>query len=283
VTSAEQTPTRILIVGWPKSGTTALMYKVMGGLDDPHWLFEPKGSFESDLPPDRPLVAKALLSAFFDVDHYATYEPHFPLRVFIRRDPRDVLISLLIWSISSGRLGQEKLEWAVGLLEKKERDPRSVPLSDLTEHPTLSGTNAHLQGLRLRVEQTRRLFEHHGDGMFRFAYEDMVLGAWGELEHYLGFEIDRDREVGWRHTLVARTKGADNWRRWFTPRDVELYRPHIDPMLEFLGYEVEWELDGDPVIPEEEATGYIRARIEWQERSAAVDGKITPEMMRGDP
>ena len=61
---------------------------------------------------------------------------------------------------------------------------------------------------------------------------------------------------------VARTKEAGGWRDWFTPADVEYFRPLFQDFLVKYDYEPDWALNPNPHIAAESSTLYVERMLE---------------------
>jgi len=121
----------ILIHGVGKTGTTALFYTIRKALSGTVVeLFEP-ASLEFDAAPSAPhqhVLAKVLLRETIPVP----YE-RFPWKIMTVRDPRDILISRLLYLVwhAAFRCDHGCMNAYLALLRAKERDPASIPLKDL--------------------------------------------------------------------------------------------------------------------------------------------------------
>jgi len=259
-------PRRVFVLGWPKSGTTALFYRISRSLTDPLEFFEPKGAFTQSIPAGREAVAKALFPSPVGPDEVASYLKHFPLRIRLVRDPRDFMISKFLYHFSSKewKANQALQDHALELLRRKESDPRSVPIHTLFEDPRYAAAAAGLDRLGYRLETTRKLMDRFPGAFHSMRYEDLVAENLDKVEKYLGFALDRSDAVPSHKLRVVRSKRAGNWRQWFTEEDVAHYRAKMDPILESLGYEPEWELDPAPRITQVEASGYVLRLVTGQ-------------------
>ncbi len=56
---------------------------------------------------------------------------------------------------------------------------------------------------------------------------------------------------------MARSKGAGEWKNWFTEEDVELFRPIYQPYLDVFPHYDQWTLNPEPVIHPETSLEYI--------------------------
>jgi len=90
-------PPRILILGYAKSGTTNLYFKIKNALTESIGLFEPADfdQIAGQLQSNVPLVAKVLIPN--GMPFFEQLLQHFPKIVLIVRDPRDVIISALLY------------------------------------------------------------------------------------------------------------------------------------------------------------------------------------------
>jgi hypothetical protein len=143
---------KIVIFGLAKSGTTAVFYKIKNSLPpDTVCLFEPQ-SFDPGAV--RKKGIKSLLSRRRERDVLAKVLPfrphcsadvdgfsHFERPILIVRDPRDRLISRLLYGVYNSDFCQydDKVKAFLEVLEQKETDPSSVPLKTLLA--TFAGLN----------------------------------------------------------------------------------------------------------------------------------------------
>src|SRR3989344_2209096 len=124
----------ILILGFSKTGTTALYYKLLNSLPaNTKGLFEPK-QFVPELEDDkRPLLAKVIVDSYLnnDIDSFNNFDK----KILIIRDPRDRLISMLLYFLRDrGILCDETLiKYYFELIKKKQENPDSVSIIDLVD------------------------------------------------------------------------------------------------------------------------------------------------------
>ena len=137
---------RIVIAGQPKTGTTALYFRIKNSVPPDAWcLFEPKKYLR---PPDDPrpqwVVAKVLIGRAyarggpvgadgFSVD-YGSFAS-FDRKLHILRDPRDNLVSSLLYAVrhTSFYADDRRLDQFLALLEEKERNPTDVSMLRLLD------------------------------------------------------------------------------------------------------------------------------------------------------
>jgi hypothetical protein len=269
---------KILIAGPPKSGTTGLFYRIRRALGSTpvREMFEP-GSYKPR-PGDggQVVLAKILIGGPYQIDE-ASFEP-FEKRIGLVRDPRDWVVSSLLYGIFHGNLSDDAKAAGevIAFLRRKEADPSSVGVLEMidlfrrlwspaaavvpgeTEESfqfiPLKGTIAgHYQGHMRRLPE---FFRRHPE-YFVLKYEDFVSGALDGLQNYLGFSLEDPADVDPHVQRVVRTKGAGDWRNWFLERDVEFFRPLFTGFMEEFGYPPDWSLPDSRVIAAEHASAYV--------------------------
>lgn len=231
---------RCLIVGAAKTGTTALLYAVaqaMGG--------EPAMYFEepiASVPALGPHAAAKLLFEHERANDIAAFGTRFDRRILLVRDPRDNLISRLLYMVASHRVQMDDPAWLrtiAMLLQRKQRDPASLTLQQL---PQLRQPSALLESACAANQALAAFAAAHAGDWFILRYEDLVAGRLDALSAYLGLAVAAGVEVDPAYQRVARTKGAGDWRHWFTAADVAQYRPLFAPIMAALGYADDWTL-----------------------------------------
>lgn len=279
---------RIVIYGLAKSGTTALFYLLKNALPpDAVCLFEPhafdpravergrlrrllRGRSEPDVlakvlafRPNRPA----------DVESFASFDK----QVLIVRDPRDRLISRLLYAVyhSTFYNCDEALRVLLELLRRKEADPRSVPVGELLEtFARLNGDEFSraawvLEYVRHSVRAPLDFHDCH-PALFVCKYEEMVERRLGALEEYLGRRLDGNADVPAEHRRVVRTKAHGKWRDWLTPEDVEWLHPALRPYLERYYGGADWDLNARQSIPAEFGSDYIKRIVNERRASEGL-------------
>ncbi len=248
---------RIVILGQNRSGTTALFsllrdsWQATGA--DPELLFEPHAG--SELPGiEADALAKVLfVPDVFDPDAFRALER----QILLTRDPRDVLVSHLLYSLRATALGRDPAKAQVFLerLSAKERAPAAVSLRSLFE--TLFELDATTNWDRYlgRIQVATAWDE---DGWYRVRYEDFVDGDRELLSQYVGFGLVPEAVVDARFQRVVRTKTYGLWRDWFTPSDVAFFDPTMRPYCERFDYDADLEPSELPRIAPSHATAYVR-------------------------
>jgi SAM-dependent methyltransferase len=253
---------RCLIVGNAKSGTSALLYAVaqaMGGQPALH--FEVPIAELAQLPPH---AAVKLIFEHERADRIAAFGAGFERRILLVRDPRDNLISRLLYLVASHRVLLDDpayLRVYAMLLQRKQQAPASVSLRQL---PPLGEPSCFLADTLAHGRALASFAAAAGD-WFILRYEDLVAGRLQALSDYLGLPVRAGASVDPQYQRVARTKGAGDWRHWFTADDVAWLRPPLAPLMAALGYADDWTLAPEPRIAAEHSWEYF-ARLVHERR-----------------
>lgn len=252
----------ILIAGEAKSGTTALYYKTKKGM--------PKGTvgfFEHRQSPlkgvpkilaPRNIISKIIVQEYLEIDYREFRD--FEKRVFIARDPRDRLVSRLLYSVldASPFADSNHTHKFIELLRKKEHIPHSVTLLDLQRHVTPTQSDSEI---KMAVERQLKFTEAAIDQLQPqtiVKYEDMIDGKLDTLEAYLGFGVQKDTDVDDRHSYVVRAKRYGDWKYWLTQEEVSFWKDLFEPFLNRFGYESDWELAPCQTIDPEHSSNYVK-------------------------
>jgi len=260
---------KIIILGLGKSGTTAMLYKVSGGLPNCKAFSGGRpgkyvGDYENAVYKHTYEERKG---KSFELYREHLQKEHYDRKIWIARDPRDSAISRMLYRWHKGFLGHRKqYEKHLELVLKKEKDPKSIDFYEICRHTGHSGWPISEQDVfeeeQVRYEQMRNFVKGLGEDWYLFKYEDMVEKQFTALNEYLGFDVTGDAEVpkGTGKEKVVRKKASGDWRLWFTDNDVELFKPAYTPYMELIGYDCEdWVLDPQPVIEPEFSSVYMQS------------------------
>ena len=266
---------KILIAGLAKTGTTGLLYLIANSLQPPRprLLFEPK-----KCPPglDRSpghVVGKVLISPRLDAASFL----HFDRKIILVRDPRDRLVSALLYSQYHARYLADDAKVAIvrQCLERKEAAPGQVSLREIFRAmEQASGREGVGQRFRNSAAAGLAWLDKYAATMphaLLYHYEHFVAGDYTALETYLDMRLAGAAKVPARISRVERTKGYGDWRHWFTEEDIRDFRPIFTPWLAKHGYDADdWTLDPHPVIAAEHCSGYyMRLVAEYRAKQAA--------------
>ena len=259
---------KIFILGVGKSGTTALVYKVAGGLPNCQAFSGGQpgkyvGDYENAVYKHTYEERKG---KSFDLYREHLAEEHYDRKIWMARDPRDSAVSRMLYRWHKGHRGNKKLfEAYFELILKKEQDPRSISFCEICRY---TGHNEWRRSIEDVLEEERSRYENMskfvktlGDEWFIFKYEDMVANNFSDLNAYLGFEVDQNGEVpvSTGKAKVVRKKAVGDWRHWFTQEDVDLFKPLYLPYLEIIGYDCDdWSISSKPIIEPQYSSVYIQ-------------------------
>jgi hypothetical protein len=283
---------KIFILGVGKSGTTALVYKVAGGLPNCQAFSGGQpgkyvGNYENAVYKHTYEERKGK-----NFERYAEHlkTEHYDRKIWMARDPRDSAISRMLYRWHRGFRGRKRqYEAHLELVIKKEQDPRSVAFYEICRH---TGHNGWPRSVEEVIEEEHNRYQNMcefvkelGGDWFLFKYEDMIAWNFDLLNSYLGFKIEADAEVpvSTGKAKVVRKKAAGDWRHWFTEEDVELFKPAYLPYMELMGYDGnDWSLSPDPVIEARYSSDYMRKlpRRKWLDSIRWVGDQISRRLMK---
>jgi len=259
----------ILVFGKSKTGTTIISRTILKSLT-PHseYIFEPK-----DITPFRKkydskhTVTKVLFDAWLNKKNLLRnclenkYELKIHKHIVIHRDPRDQIISVLLYypfNLQRRYLDSSLFNEWIEFLRKKEQNPDALSFLAMCEKfDSLFKVNLR-QSLNRRgtFDQGYLRFCQNLSPHYALKYEDFMSGNIGDLSKYLGISIADDRDVGEKYRNTYRTGSLNNWKRYFTSEDIDFFRQYSD-YFELLGYD-DWKLEPVSSIPETELSAYVR-------------------------
>jgi len=259
---------KIFILGTGKSGTTALVYKVAGGLPNCQAFSGGKpgkylGDYENAVYKHTFEESKGKSFELY-LDHLK--EEHYDRKIWMARDPRDVAVSRMLYRWQRGNKRQKEQYLAhLNLVLKKEKDPGSVSFSEIYRYARFNQWPITIEEVfeeeQVRYQRMHDFVKCLEDEWFFFTYENMVNKNFDGLNNYLGFNVLADAEVpkSTGKTKVIRKKASGDWRHWFTADDVNLLKPAYRPYMELTGYDCEdWEISPEPEIEPEYSSVYMQ-------------------------
>jgi hypothetical protein len=258
---------RVFILGVGKSGTTALVYKLAGGLPNCKAFSggEPGkylGDYENAVYKHTYEERKGKSFRLF-TEHLR--KEHYDKKIWMARDPRDVAVSRMLYRWHKGNVASRKQYRAhLDLVLKKEQDPGSVPFHVICRYAGHNGwpmtTEQVVEQERVRYERMHDFVKSLEDNWFLFKFEDMVDSKTDAINDYLGFQVQDKAEVpkSSGKSKVVRKKSYGDWRDWFTEEDVELFKPAYTPYMALIGYDCDdWTLNPNPVIDPQFSSQYM--------------------------
>lgn len=269
---------KVVIFGLAKSGTTALFYKIRNSLPPGTIaLFEPtsygkRAHLRARLGAARrghfaPVVLAKVLPWDSKPVRIQDFD-RFDRRVILVRDPRDRLVSHLLYRSYNAAFVRDDAAVAafLALLTRKEADPRSVSMMrllrtfDQLEREVGSPASWRERYEGKGVVQPLRYHERQ-PALPVFRYEQLVDGEFEPLEAILGFSLGGAATVPSELQRVVRTRSYGAWRNWFTPEDVDTLRPIFLPYLERYYPGAEWDLAHSPAIDPDHGSIYVERVI----------------------
>jgi hypothetical protein len=251
-----------------KSGTTAILYKIAGGLPNCHAFSGGQpgkhlGNYENAVYKHTYEERKGKTFELYR-EHFQ--KEQYDLKIWIARDPRDSAVSRMLYRWHKGYRARKKQYLAhLDLVLKKEQDPGSIPFHEICRYTSHHNwpiiADEVINEERIRCERMCEFVKQLGDEWFLFKYEDMVNGDFDALNTYLGFSVQANAEVpkSTGKAKVVRKKSIGDWRHWFTEEDVELFKPAFLPYMKLIGYDCDdWQLNTHPVIEPEYSSEYIK-------------------------
>lgn len=265
-------PASILILGAAKSGTTGLFYAVRSALAERlgmrvEGLFEPRTWVEIRdylrSSTDDVRLVKALLGVLVRGGPMQT--DLFEKRVVIFRDPRDNIVSRLVFMLPKILPLSEprKVEAVLDLLRRKESEPGSLSVVDIIRQISrVSGREDLLANMRANALLPARIKREHEGAFFFMPYDDLVAENFAPLSEYLGVPIGTGFAVDQKHAYVVRSKESGGWRHWFLDEDVRYFATEVAEDYRLLGFDPEEMPASERRIAPETCSRYAQAQIE---------------------
>lgn len=268
-------PTRILVLGKAKTGTTYLSKMLQQALAPCDFVLEPKSAefvrTLFDEGGDRNVVIKIIYEHW---DHRpnlrrALLANEMPIRfnkkLLIVRDPRDELLSRLLYIVKplkdQDRLTAESLERWLRVLKAKEADPESLSVTSLiTQLDEIFGTR-FLKSFQRHLNDFSTFFAGLPKGIHVVRYEDLIDGQVGKLQHYLGFDVNLAVERDDHIERTLRSGAAGNWRAAFTEDDVQTLCPMMEDFLRAASYDTRHDIVSES-LPTSDWSEYVEQLAE---------------------
>lgn len=232
----------LLIIGAPKSGTTALLYKLkvaLGGSDVAEY-FEPAQLEQINKAVTKHQKSVTKVVAINAIDPQSV--SNFSKIIVIPRDPRDQFISSMLYEAAFHALYDKDdaliLEFYNKLCKKAER-PQDINCTDLWG--TYVSCSLPLDEFVKRNEYLRTFYR--SSDAFVLTYEDFINNNVVKLEHYLGVSLHQATEVPNQFKRVIRTKGSGSWKDWLTYDDLRFFKENFSKYYHDFDYlNLDWDL-----------------------------------------
>lgn len=255
----------IMVLGLAKTGSTGLYNNTKSALvesgHDYYCLFEPTRPDPLTnicrYAPDMPLLTKVMIAR--EPGLAVPYE-HFSKRITLVRDPRDMIVSFLLFRpFIRADAPWQQVEPFVDAIREKEADPSSLSVQSLHAlADTLGLASYRLERVAEYMQWQEELIDRHD--MCTVRYENFILGQLDDLDDYLGFAVGNRTSTSPWLDHILRAAGSGDWQHWFTPEDVAFYRPYVDRYMKRFGYADNWDLAAPQQIDPQTASAYIKGK-----------------------
>ena len=248
---------KILLLGIGKSGTTALMTSMANALGLPYQM-EPRHLGRLDY--SQAFIAKKLVDSYVPGEEAAI--ARFDTVIFLVRDPRDALISRLMYTPYGLPVfaQDEVLRRYTGLISRKIADPAAVSVRDIiTELRALSGYRMIQTTLGIQARLTG-LLDRFADTAILLRYEDYIDGRTDAIDALIGRKLPTSVEVDRQYRRVIRNKGYGDWKNWFTEADKRYFDKIFAEHNARFGYRPE-AVNAVQTIDPAKSVGYVIAVV----------------------
>jgi len=255
---------KILLVGLPKSGTSALTYTVAEKFQNPivhfepmqaNGLFNPSFHYEQCIKP-RVVVTKSLFFNYYK-DGLNSISSFYNKRIWIVRDPRDWLVSNFLYHWYKGHnIPQDQFDHAYEKVLEKEASPKNLSFYSLLA--TTRDPEWYFKRLEDALKQLREVQLSDSD-WFILRYEDLVDNNLERLSEYIGRDLKTVDKLPKNISRVVRRKQYGNWKNWFTSEDIDLFSDHLSPFLEYFNYSLDMTPNENPEIDPKYSSKYMKS------------------------
>jgi hypothetical protein len=271
----------VLVLGRAKTGTTFIAKSIEASCpkSPARFIMEPKT--QRDINRAASMATKSTLIVKVLYDHWdkqrealsdfaaGLSQPNFHARIAIVRDPRDEIISRLMFRpfsfLINGDARAEDVERWANVLEQREQNSLMTFLDvQKAFAATFPGTRDPADEIRLIARLCMDYADYLKQNQTVFAtlrYEDAVADDFSAIQSALGWQVAKTGDLG-RFGHTKRSGAATNWAKWFHPSDLEIIKGLMEPACAALGYH-DWALpaDIDRTIEPEHHSDYTRGLV----------------------
>ena len=245
---------KIAILSLARSGSTLLYYilsDTLGGKATRY--FEPTSRDLINFNTNDLLVKMVPPAMNWEPD--ASFLARFDHVAYLVRDPRDRMISSLLFGLHGG--DERTVSTRAEILRKKEQTPAAYPFVDLVQdllpHLTVERIQDHLASIHKNF--LNHLSSCSSAIVLRF--EDMIHSDFNALEEVLGAISRAQPIMETRHLHGSRIKIAGDWKNWLTAADQPVFEPVFAEWIERFDYDPDWTPSQHPAIRAEHASDFI--------------------------
>lgn len=257
--------TAVLVTGPAHSGVPHLYSALKAALPRGLTVFGPRQPQQFEFISCQPHLCKLVAT----IGHRAEIQPTdlgmFDHVVVLRRDPRDRVLSAVLSDICGAAVagGDTAVEALLAILRAKERSPASVSLGDIVDAvlSTMRRTEPEAD-LAVSLREDAYQLEVAADSRETVVrYEDLVGRGLEDLEARLAVRLPERWETPRHLSILDREPAPGSWRRWFTPEDVDRYRPLLTDQLVLGGYGDDWDVENPRQIDAAEASEMMQVTV----------------------
>lgn len=249
---------KVCIAGLAKSGTSALYTAVKTQMPpETRCVFEPNSSAELNYVTngDEDGLAKIMFTSLSSRKYNSNA---FDKNLFIVRDPRDIVVSSLLYRFNRLSLinNEERFNRLLQLFKEKEENPSAHSLVHILNRFEKNGAKKY----RSSVSRNYRRFLTYIDDIpnhYILKYEDFVVNNTREASEYLELKIERPERLGRWIDKISRKGTSGDWKHWFQEDDTDFFADQLNPILKQMEYDLAWKLACPQIINHEHCSGYI--------------------------
>ena len=273
---------RILVAGQGRSGTSALFFKLKNSLGPRYIsLFEPKAL-------QRSYSAKFLLAKIIINDPSIVRVGDFDgfdKRILIVRDPRDNLISRILYAVYNFDevcCDNARVQVFLSKLQTKYTAPASVSVLELIDVLS-SVAKTNLLERYLRHHRYAMIYHAQRPDLFVYQYEDFLRDKMSGLDDFLGMALPGLPEVVQEYSRVTRRKSPGDWANWFLKVDIDYFRPIFTPYMTKYGYSDEWKPKDRPLIRRAHSIEYVARLVSERQTKMGIEPKAFSDKCKNWP
>lgn len=188
----------------------------------------------------------------------------FDKLIMLVRDPRDRLVSAMLYAAYNMVRSptQRLISLLPSLVAKKERLPSSVSCTEIVRCLQENGASGSQMGSDLAIPGIIAEAESSQRPLLTVRYEDLIRGdGWRQVSEHVGVEIGPPQESTPLLRLVHRSARSGDWRHWFTPEDVEMFRPLFSDLIASYDYDPDWTLASPQLLDPEHGSRFVNQCI----------------------
>lgn len=266
----EASYTSVLVIGKAKTGTTFLAKAIQNSLSACSLEMEPKAAeFIFDRYREKSSgneVAKIIFEHWSNKPNLMSalladeLPVKFDKKVIIVRDPRDELVSRLLYLVKplkdQGKLTDAALdEWLV-TLRTIEGGEKKINFQELLDRTGELFNTDLLPSFVNYMKEFSDYFQSKPNSVFAVRYEDLIDKRVEHLEKYLGFSLNYAIT---EDDLIKRTKRSSSygsWKSFFHEEDIEYFKPIMAEFMDQIGYN-DWSISSAKLPQKDVTSSYV--------------------------